>query len=119
MAIAQESRTRSGGIFARKPTAELVADTEARGASLKRVVGVLDLTALGLGAIIGTGIFVIIGEALTDAGPGIVLSFVLAGITCIFSALCYAELALTIPGPGSASMYPYATLGGFKERNYG
>ena len=78
---------------------------------LKRAVGVLDLTALGIGAIIGTGIFVIIGEAIGDAGPSIVLSFALAGITCLFSALSYGELASSIPVSGSAYTYGYATLG--------
>ena len=71
----------------------------------------LDLTALGIGAIIGTGIFVIIGEAIGDAGPSIVLSFALAGITCLFSALSYGELASSIPVSGSAYTYGYATLG--------
>jgi APA family basic amino acid/polyamine antiporter len=71
----------------------------------------LDLTALGIGAIIGTGIFVIIGEAIGVSGPSLILSFVLAGITCIFSALAYAELASTIPVAGSAYTYGYATLG--------
>jgi APA family basic amino acid/polyamine antiporter len=71
----------------------------------------LDLTALGIGAVIGTGIFVIIGEAITDSGPAIVISFVLAGVTCIFSAICYAELASTLPVSGSAYTYAYATMG--------
>src|SRR5215212_9819935 len=71
----------------------------------------VDLTALGLGAIIGTGIFVIIGEAITTSGPSIILSFVLAGITCAFSALAFAELASSIPVSGSAYTYSYATLG--------
>jgi basic amino acid/polyamine antiporter, APA family len=75
------------------------------------VVGALDLTALGVGAVIGTGIFVIIGEAIGDSGPAIVLSFVLAGVTCVFSALSYAELASTIPVAGSAYTYSYATMG--------
>jgi APA family basic amino acid/polyamine antiporter len=78
---------------------------------LKRAVGVLDLTALGIGAIIGTGIFVILGEAIGDAGPAIILSFVLAGLTCAFSALAFAELASTIPVAGSAYTYSYATMG--------
>ncbi len=78
---------------------------------LKRAVGALDLTALGLGAIIGTGIFVIIGEAIGDSGPAIVLSFVLAGLTCIFSALSYSEMASAIPVSGSAYTYSYATMG--------
>ena len=100
-----------GGLFVTKPVDRLVADTKAQDASLKRAVGLLDLTALGIGAIIGTGIFVILGEAIGDAGPAIILSFVLAGITCAFSALSYAELASTIPVSGSAYTYGYATMG--------
>ena len=78
---------------------------------LKRAVGALDLTALGIGAVIGTGIFVIIGEGIGIAGPAVILSFVLAAVTCVFSALCYAELASSIPVSGSAYTYAYATLG--------
>ena len=78
---------------------------------LNKVIGTLDLTALGIGAVIGTGIFVIIGEAIGDSGPAIVLSFVLAGITCMFSALSYSELAAAIPVSGSAYTYTYATMG--------
>ena len=89
----------------------LVRETEEKGASLKRIVGLGDLTALGLGAIIGTGIFVVIGEAIAPSGPSIVLAFVLAGVTCAFSALCYAELASSIPVAGSAYTYAYATMG--------
>ena len=98
-------------LFATKPVDRLVADTEEEGSQLKRAVGLLDLTALGIGAIIGTGIFVILGEAIGDAGPAIILSFVLAGITCAFSALAYAELASSIPVSGSAYTYAYATMG--------
>src|SRR4051794_314502 len=98
------------GLLARKPTQTLIA--EARDESgLRRAVGALDLTALGIGGIIGTGVFVIIGEAIGDSGPAIVLSFVLAAFTCVFSALSYAELASTIPISGSAYSYAYATLG--------
>src|SRR3954470_18384522 len=97
------------GPFASKPVEELI-DT-AEGTRLRRAVGALDLTALGIGAIIGTGIFVIIGEAISDSGPAIVLSFVLAGVTCVFSALSYAELASSIPVSGSAYTYSYATMG--------
>jgi APA family basic amino acid/polyamine antiporter len=103
--------SRTGGLFATKPADALVRDAEERGRSLRRVVGLLDLSALGLGALIGTGIFVIIGEAIGKSGPAIVLSFVLAGLTCAFSALSYAELASTIPVSGSAYTYAYATLG--------
>src|SRR3954464_8603038 len=105
--MAVQERPRSG-LFATKPVDQLVADTEG---GLKRAVGLLDLTALGIGAIIGTGIFVIIGEAIGDSGPAIILSFLLAGVTCAFSALAFAELASTIPVAGSAYTHPYATLG--------
>ena len=98
-----------GGLFTRKPTGSAGDATSEQG--LSRSVGTLDLTALGLGAIIGTGIFVIIGEAIGDSGPAIVLSFLLAGVTCVFSALSYAELASTIPVSGSAYTYAYATMG--------
>ena len=99
------------GLFTPKPTDTLVAEAQERGQSLKRVVGLLDLSALGLGAIIGTGIFVILGEAIGTTGPAIILAFVLAGLTCAFSALSYAEMASTIPVSGSAYTYAYATMG--------
>ncbi|MDA0184904.1 amino acid permease [Solirubrobacter phytolaccae] len=103
---------RSSGLFAVKDHERLVADTKAsEEGGLKRAVGALDLTALGVGAVIGTGIFVIIGEGIGMAGPSVVLSFILAAVTCVFSALCYAELASSIPVSGSAYTYAYATLG--------
>jgi basic amino acid/polyamine antiporter, APA family len=97
------------GPLSTKPADQLLETAE--GTRLRRAVGALDLTALGIGAIIGTGTFVILGEAITDSGPAIVISFVLAGVTCIFSALCYAELASTLPVSGSAYTYAYATMG--------
>jgi APA family basic amino acid/polyamine antiporter len=97
------------GPFTAKPHDELI--EASKGSKLKRTLGVLDLTALGIGGVIGTGIFVIIGEAIGDSGPAIVLSFALAGITCLFSALSYAELASAIPVSGSAYTYAFATLG--------
>src|SRR3954470_8414864 len=97
------------GAFRTKSVQTVVEDAENSG--LKRAVGTLDLTALGLGAIIGTGIFVIIGEAIGDSGPAIILSFLLAGVTCVFSALSYSELASTLPVSGSAYTYAYATMG--------
>ena len=112
MATAPQTEGRKG-LFATKDTDALVRETEEKGHQLERVVGLLDLTALGLGAIIGTGIFVVIGEAIGDSGPAIILSFVLAGVTCAFSALAFAELASTIPVAGSAYTYSYATLGEF------
>jgi basic amino acid/polyamine antiporter, APA family len=108
MAVTPDQRNE---LFATKPVDALVADTEESEHQLRRAVGALDLTALGLGAIIGTGIFVIIGEAIAESGPAIVLSFVLAGVTCAFSALAFAELASTIPVAGSAYTYSYATMG--------
>jgi APA family basic amino acid/polyamine antiporter len=105
------NQTKSSGLFATKPIDVLVQETHEKETELKRAVGALDLTALGLGAIIGTGIFVIIGEAITTSGPSIVLAFVLAGLTCVFSALAFAELASAIPVSGSAYTYSYATLG--------
>jgi basic amino acid/polyamine antiporter, APA family len=97
------------GPFVTKPAEQLIEAAE--GTRLRRAVGALDLTALGIGAIIGTGIFVIIGEAITDSGPAIVIAFVLAGVTCVFSALSYAELASSLPVSGSAYTYAYATMG--------
>jgi basic amino acid/polyamine antiporter, APA family len=100
------------GLFARKSADLLVEETRVDPEhGLKRAVGVLDLTALGIGAVIGTGIFVIIGEAIGTAGPSIIVSFALAGVTCLFSAFSYAELASSIPVSGSAYTYGYATMG--------
>src|ERR1700754_122430 len=82
-----------GGIFARKRGKQLEAADDSKGGGLRRAVGSLDLMALGIGGTIGTGIFVIIGKAIGDSGPAIILSFALAGITCAFSALSYSELA--------------------------
>src|SRR6266700_7983573 len=86
---------------------------ELRGASrLRRVLGPVQLSSLGIGAIIGTGIFVLTGVAAHDnTGPALMLSFVVAGLTCVFAALCYAEFASMVPVAGSAYTYAYATLG--------
>jgi APA family basic amino acid/polyamine antiporter len=79
---------------------------------LRRILGPVQLTSLGVGAIIGTGIFVLTGQAAHDkTGPALMLSFVAAGIACIFAALCYAEFASMVPVAGSAYTYAYATLG--------
>jgi APA family basic amino acid/polyamine antiporter len=100
-------------LFRRKSVTALQA--EALGdKSLKRALGPLNLTALGIGAIIGTGIFVLTGTvAAQNAGPAVVLSFVLAGIASVFAALCYSEFASLVPMAGSAYTYGYATLGEF------
>ncbi|CAN5426537.1 amino acid permease [soil metagenome] len=85
-----------------------------KGSQLKRCLTAFDLTLLGIGAIIGAGIFVLTGvAAATKAGPAITLSYVIAGLACAFSALCYAELASSIGGSGSAYGYAYASLGEF------
>jgi APA family basic amino acid/polyamine antiporter len=101
------------GIFVTKPV-ELLAREAEGGAGLRRALGPLELTALGIGAIIGAGIFVLTGHAAAQhAGPAIVLSFVLSGVACAFAGLCYAEMASMIPVAGSAYTYSYATLGEF------
>src|SRR5256885_12409200 len=80
--------------------------------SLKRALGALNLTMLGIGAIIGTGIFVLTGTvAALNAGPAVVLSFVLAGVASLLAALCYSEFDSLVPMAGSAYTYGYATLG--------
>ncbi len=90
------------------------ASGDQEGPQLKRVLGALNLTTLGVGAIIGAGIFVLTGTAAAQyAGPAIVLSFILAGLGCLFAGLCYAEFASMIPIAGSAYTYSYATLGEF------
>jgi basic amino acid/polyamine antiporter, APA family len=95
-----------------KSIEQLVGDAEHGGKALKRTLSALDLTLLGIGAIIGTGIFVLTGTAAANqAGPAIVVSYMLAGLACSFAALCYAEFASMIPIAGSAYTYSYATLG--------
>src|SRR5947207_7947398 len=99
--------------LATEPLAAILCELEERGEhSLKRALGPIHLVSLGIGAIIGAGIFVLTGtSAAKYAGPAIVLSFVLAGAACAFAGLCYAEFASLIPIAGSAYTYGYATLG--------
>jgi APA family basic amino acid/polyamine antiporter len=110
--MADESTTGSP-LLRRKPVAAFVTETDPdhEGGELSRSIGLFQLSMLGIGATIGTGIFVILNEAVPTAGPGVVASFVLAGITAALTALCYAELASTIPVSGSSYSYAYATLG--------
>jgi basic amino acid/polyamine antiporter, APA family len=100
-------------LFATKPLSLLMEEAQESGEhSLKRALGPVNLITLGIGAIIGAGIFVLTGAAAAQyAGPAIVLSFVLAGIACAFAGLCYSEFASLIPIAGSAYTYGYATLG--------
>ncbi len=98
-------------LLARKPLHVLLEEMKGEN-RLRRILGPVQLSALGIGAIIGTGIFVLTGQAAHDkAGPALVLSFVVSGIACIFAALCYAEFASMVPVAGSAYTYAYATLG--------
>jgi APA family basic amino acid/polyamine antiporter len=104
-------------LFRTKSIERILADSDAPEHRLKKTLTAWDLTGLGIGAIIGTGIFVLIGTAIVGdahrpgAGPGIILSFMLSGLTCALAALCYAEFAAMIPVAGSAYTYSYATLG--------
>src|SRR5271154_4350273 len=95
----------SNGLFKKKPMDWLLNEAKATGEhTLKRTLGPVSLTALGVGAIIGAGIFVL-------SGPGLMLSFVISGLGCAFAGLCYAEFAALIPLAGSAYTYAYAALG--------
>jgi APA family basic amino acid/polyamine antiporter len=99
-------------LFRTKPVLEFLSETMEKGRSLKKTLRVWDLIALGIGCIIGVGIFVLPGvQAAHHSGPGIILSFIIAALACGFAALCYAELAAMIPVAGSAYTYGYATLG--------
>ena len=102
-------------IFAKKPIEVLLAQAAEQGEhTLKRSLGPVSLTALGIGSVIGAGIFVLTGQAAeAHAGPAITISFIVAGLVCALAALCYAELASTIPVAGSAYTYAYATVGEF------
>ena len=99
-------------LFAKKSMNLLMAESGEKGSdTLERVLGPVQLTALGIGAVIGAGIFVLSGLGAQTAGPALMLSFVLSGLGCAFAGLCYAEFAAMIPLAGSAYTYAYATLG--------
>ncbi len=101
-----------GQLFARKSVEQMHA--EHQGGELKKTLGALNLVLLGIGCIIGTGIFVLTGRAAAEfAGPGIMISYVITGVLCALVALCYSELAAAIPVSGSAYSYSYASLGEF------
>ena len=101
------------GLFARKPLERLMAEAQDVGEHcLKRSLGPVNLVMLGIGAIIGAGLFVRTAAAIADrAGPSVVLAFIVAGLGCAFAGLCYAEFASMIPVAGSAYTYSYATMG--------
>src|SRR5947209_19257633 len=101
----------SNSLFRKKPLDLLLREEQGEN-RLRRVLGPAQLTALGVGAIIGTGIFILTGVTAHDrTGPALMLSFVVSGLACVFSALCYAEFAAMVPVAGSAYTYAYATLG--------
>src|SRR5690349_25132786 len=102
-------------LFVRKPMNVLLSEAQETGAhTLKRTLGAGGLIALGIGAIIGAGLFSITGMAAANhAGPAITISFVVAGLGCLFAGLCYAEFASMIPVAGRAYTYSYATMGEF------
>jgi APA family basic amino acid/polyamine antiporter len=105
-----EPSVRKNGLFAVKPIGEYHAAAE--GKQLVRTLGIPSLITFGIGSIIGTGIFVLTGLAAANhAGPAVVLSFIIAGVGCMFAGLCYAEFATMIPVAGGAYAYSYATLG--------
>lgn len=98
-------------LFAKKPMSLLLEEAGESEHGLRRALGPFSLTALGIGAIIGAGIFVLSGLGAHYAGPGLMLSFVVSGLGCLFAGLCYAEFAAMIPLAGSAYTYAYATMG--------
>ena len=99
-------------LFRKKSIQALVQEAGQKDVVLKKDLGAFDLSMLGIGAIIGTGIFVVTGVAAAEhAGPALILSFILSGLACVFAALCYAEFASTVPVSGSAYTYSYATFG--------
>ena len=100
------------GLFVKKTIKSLLDEAQETRHGLRRSLGAINLTAMGVGAIIGAGIFVLTGPAAAEyAGPGILLSFVISAIICVLAALCYAEFASLIPISGSAYTYAYATMG--------
>ncbi len=100
-------------IFTTKPIDQIMQESEGK-SGLRRTLSATNLTTLGIGAIIGAGIFVITGQAAAQyAGPAILISFIISGIACAFAGLCYAEFASMIPIAGSAYTYAYATMGEF------
>ncbi|NAZ81503.1 amino acid permease [Kineococcus sp. R8] len=100
------------GMFRTKSVEDAIATTDEPGHRLKKSLGAWDLTVFGVGVIIGTGIFVLTGEAAgTRAGPAVAISFVVSGLVCALAALCYAEFASTVPVAGSAYTFSYASLG--------
>jgi basic amino acid/polyamine antiporter, APA family len=100
-------------IWRRKPVAVMTEETgtDTEGGELKRTIGLFQLSLFGIGATVGTGIFIVLTSAVPEAGPSVIISFVVAGVVAGLTAICYAELASTVPVSGSSYSYAYATLG--------
>ena len=104
-------------LFRKKPLSTILKDAEHGlddghgGKGLKKILGVRDLTSMGIAAVIGAGIFSTIGQAAYNGGPGVVFLFIITAVTCGFTALCYAEFASRVPVAGSAYTYSYVTFG--------
>lgn len=110
--LASEPRRPANPLLRRKPVEQLVAEGgQGEGGALKRSLTMWQLTMISIGATLGTGIFVVLGEATPIAGPAVFIAFIVAGLTALFSALSYAELAGSIPVSGSSYSYAYATMG--------
>lgn len=109
--LSQETRKPVNPLMRRKPVERLVSEGgQGEGGSLRRSLTMWQLTMISIGATLGTGIFVVLGTAAPKAGPAVTISFVLAGLTALFSALSYAELAGSVPVSGSSYSYAYATM---------
>ncbi|MER5811468.1 amino acid transporter [Streptomyces sp. NPDC002033] len=112
--LTSEPRKPAHPLLRRKPVEKLVAEGgQGEGGTLRRSLTMWQLTMISIGATLGTGIFVVLGEAAPKAGPAVTISFIIAGLTALFSALSYAELAGSVPVSGSSYSYSYATMGEF------
>ncbi|MEU6865972.1 amino acid permease [Streptomyces sp. NPDC046876] len=112
--LSQETRKPVNPLLRRKPVEQLVSEGgQGEGGTLRRSLTMWQLTMISIGATLGTGIFVVLGTAAPKAGPAVTISFVIAGLTALFSALSYAELAGSVPVSGSSYSYAYATMGEF------
>ncbi|WP_434739114.1 amino acid permease [Streptomyces katrae] len=110
--LSKETRKPVNPLMRRKPVERLVSESgQGEGGTLRRSLTMWQLTMISIGATLGTGIFVVLGTAAPKAGPAVTISFVLAGLTALFSALSYAELAGSVPVSGSSYSYAYATMG--------
>src|SRR5688572_16318842 len=100
-------------LLRRKPVTQMTEETgtDTEGGELSRSIGLFQLSLFGIGATIGTGIFIVLTSAVPEAGPSVILSFVFAGLVAGLTAICYAELASAVPVSGSSYSYAYATLG--------